>query len=67
MNYDKGAVKDLVCPLCKSRGTLRPIRLGRRLRVGPWSYALLLFKTHECTACGATFNTQQLVEAQKAA
>jgi hypothetical protein len=67
MTYDKEKVKSLVCPLCRSQGTLTPIRPRRRFRAGPWSFALLIAKSHECSARGGTFNTAQLIEAQKAA
>jgi hypothetical protein len=67
MQYDPEAMKDVVCPLCGSRGTLRPIRPGRRFRAGPWSFLRLFSKSHECTACRAMFGTQELISGQKAA
>lgn len=67
MEYDEAAMKELVCPLCKAKGTLRPIPPRRRFRAGLLSFALLFFKTHQCTACAATFGTEQLIRGQKAA
>lgn len=67
MTYDEQKMKDLVCPLCRSLGTLRPIRPRRRFRAGPWSFVLFITKSHECSACGGSFSTTQLIEAQKAA
>lgn len=61
LTYDPAVMQGLSCPLCFSRGTLRPIRLGKRLRAGPWSFLLTMFKSFECTACGGTFSTEQLL------
>lgn len=59
--YDPAAMKKLTCPLCGSKGTLRPIRVGKRLRAGPFSYVRTYFKSHECTGCGATFSQGELL------
>jgi hypothetical protein len=67
MKYDEVAMKDLVCPVCKSRGTLRPIPPHRRFMAGPWSFARLLFKAYECKACRAMLGTEQVIGAQEAA
>lgn len=67
MRYDKSAMKNVVCPLCKQTGTLQPIRPGRRLRAGPWSYARLLFKAYECRACRALLSNEQVIQGQRAA
>ena len=61
MSYDPDVMKGIRCPLCESTGTLQPIRLGKRLRAGPWSFLLTVFKSFECTACSATFSTDQLL------
>lgn len=67
MKYDEAALRDVVCPLCESKAALRPISGGRRLLAGPWSFDRPVARTHECTARGATFGTQELIESQKAA
>jgi len=54
-------MKNLVCPLCGSSGTLHPIRMGRRFRAGPFSLLMLATKSHQCKECGATFSTNQLM------
>jgi len=64
VNCKEVAMKNLVCPLCGSSGTLRPIRMGRRLRGGPFSFLMLATKTHECKECGARFSTNQLMGEQ---
>jgi hypothetical protein len=67
MKYDEEAMKSLVCPVCRSRGTLRPIPPRRRFRAGPWSYARLLLKAYECTACRAMLSTDQVIQGRRAA
>jgi hypothetical protein len=66
-NNDPVALAGIGCPLCFSKGTLRPIRLGKRLRAGPWSFVRTMFKSFECTACGATFSTERLLRDRQSA
>jgi len=67
MRYDPAALKKVQCPLCGSVGTLRPIGMGQRLRVGPWSYALLLFKAFTCEGCGGSFSNDEVMRTRQAA
>ena len=66
-SYDPAVMKGIRCPLCESIGTLRPIRLGKRLRAGPWSFLLTVLKSFECTGCGATLSTDQLLRDKQSA
>lgn len=66
-NNDPVVLAGLGCPLCFSKGTLRPIRPGRRLRAGPWSFVRTMSKSFECTACGAMFSTGQLLRERQSA
>ena len=66
MDDRRHALDQLTCPLCGSQGTLRPIRIGRRLRLGLITFVLLLGKTVECTGCGVAFGTADLVRAHRA-
>ncbi len=67
MSYDPEVMKGIRCPLCESIGTLRPIRLGKRLRSGPRLFLRTVLKSFECTGCGATFSTDQLLRDRQSA
>ena len=67
MAYDANAFAGIACPLCGRTATLKPIRFGRRLRAGPFSFIYFFPKSHECTSCGATFSTNELINANRKA
>ena len=50
---DISVLREVSCPLCGAKGTLRPITIRRRLRAGLLSLLTNAGKTHECTRCGA--------------
>ena len=50
---EPAALKDVTCPLCGHKGTLRLITFPMRMRIGLLSFANNIGKTHECTRCGA--------------
>ena len=50
---DTTVLRAVSCPLCGAKGTLRPISMRRRMRIGLLSFATNMGKTHECTRCSA--------------
>ena len=68
--YDPTGMKELPpCPVCRSEGSLRPIRRGSRMRGGMglipslFSYVVMFNKSYECTRCRAKFSQNDVLAA----